>query len=97
MINKVFERLILLTGTIIYIILPSVNMDTLMNDTQSGKTVFFLGLILIMVLISAVKLLIPRKRFGIKYSTLDILLLIFSFIYHRKRPVTNCALIFAYY
>jgi O-antigen polymerase len=78
--DKLFTTVLLLIAGLILLILPSVSMDSLMNGTQSGKTILFIrlsigtGSILVLRLI-----LFPNPRL-VKISIPDVIL--FTWIFY---------------
>ncbi len=70
-----FFGLLLLTGAIL-VILPSVSMDSLMNGTQSGKTIFFLYLMIGTGGILGLRLILSPAGRAIRISLVDLTLLL---------------------
>lgn len=76
-INKISVFVFMLICGIIYLILPSVATDSLVDGTQSGKTFFFLFLILMMPIFIILKSSIVRKSACFMVNKIDIVLLLF--------------------
>lgn len=59
---------------ILLLALPSINMDSLMNGTQSGKSIFFLYSVTIISALWIIRFWLNQELVKIKLSTIDLLL-----------------------
>ena len=59
---------------ILLLALPSINMDSLMNGTQSGKSIFFLYSVTIISALWIIRFWLNQELIKIKLSTIDLLL-----------------------
>ena len=75
-INKILTIVSILIAGIIYVLLPSVNMDSLMNGTQSGKTFIFLYMAIIMSVVLFLQSFLFNKAGYSRINILDVFLLI---------------------
>ncbi|MGV8096500.1 MAG: O-antigen ligase family protein [Mangrovibacterium sp.] len=73
---RLFSIVLLLIAGLIFLVLPSVSIDTLMNGTQSGKTILFSYLMMGAGSILVLRLILFSNTRPVKISTLDVILFI---------------------
>jgi hypothetical protein len=79
-VNKIASTLLIIFILVVYVTISSVSVNTLMNPTQTGKTVYFLSVILILILVFTILILSGYQK-KIDISILDALLTVwFAYI-----------------
>lgn len=87
-INKIFLVTILLCIVILSVLIPSVNSHTLMNGTQSSKSIFFLLGIGLITAFTILRFWLSPKFVKLKFSKIDLLFFLFiSYILFRNKWV----------
>jgi O-antigen polymerase len=76
-INKIFSFALILSIAVLFAILPSVNADTLMNGTQSGKSFFFIWGVGLISVLAIIKFWIRPLKIADNIGIIDFLLLLF--------------------
>lgn len=74
--SKALKTLSFLLLFILLLALPSINMDSLMNGTQSGKSIFFLYGVAIISALWIIRFGLNQGLIRIKLSTIDLLLVV---------------------
>ena len=75
-INMILTTVSILIAGIVFVLLPSVSMDSIMNGTQSGKTFIFLYLAIIMGVVLLLHSVLFNKAGYSRINILDVLLVI---------------------